>query len=93
MKRSRTSQIVGAGALAASLALLTAVLPASAQTGTTGDTYTTSPRQDVRDTDYSRNNDWGWLGLLGLLGLAGLAGRRSEPARIHQTDPDRTVVR
>ncbi|MBD2741673.1 WGxxGxxG family protein [Coleofasciculus sp. FACHB-1120] len=85
MKNSNLSKFVGAGVLAASVALVPMTLPASAQTDTTTtspDTTTTAPSQGVTTTNYEgdRGFDWGWLGLLGLAGLAGLAGRKnSEP--------------
>src|ERR687886_761966 len=75
MKRSDLSKAIGAGIIAAGLALVPAHLPASAQTGTTGGTTngtnstttTTSPRSDVASADTDRDFDWGWLGLLGLI--------------------------
>ncbi|HEY9811187.1 MAG TPA: WGxxGxxG family protein [Halomicronema sp.] len=98
MNRSSIRNLIGASVVAASLAVLPATLPASAQTNTPSgtDTTTTSPNyrtDDVRTTDTTRDNDfdWGWLGLLGLLGLAGLA-RRKEPAR-YTTERDPDVVR
>jgi hypothetical protein len=86
MKISNLSKFVGAGVLAASVAVLPFHLPASAQnnTGTGSDTTTTAPSQGVGTDNYENDNnfDWGWLGLLGLAGLGGLAGRkREEPAR------------
>ena len=79
MKISNVSKLVGAGVLAASIAVVPLNLPAHAQ-GTTG----TSTQQDGNsnaagpisaNTD-SDNNNWGWLGLLGLAGLAGLAKKK-----------------
>jgi hypothetical protein len=85
MKRSDLSKAIGAGIIAAGLALAPAHLPASAQTGTTGGTTggtdttttTTSPGSDVAGADTNKF-DWGWLGLLGLSGLLGLIPRKRE---------------
>jgi hypothetical protein len=83
MKRSDLSKAIGAGIIAAGLALAPAHLPASAQTDTTGGTTggantttTTTGGSDVASTD--NNFDWGWLGLLGLSGLFGLIPRKRE---------------
>src|SRR6476469_2618790 len=93
MKRSDLSKAIGAGIIAAGLALAPAHLPAAAQTDTTGGTTngtnstttTTSPRSDA-DRDF----DWGWLGLLGLSGLFGLIPRkREENVRYTTTTGDR----
>ena len=79
MKPSFIPQIVGAGMLAATLAVAPLSLPAQAQTnnttGTPG-TDNTATTQEVDNTD--DGFDWGWLGLIGLAGLAGLAGRKRE---------------
>ena len=83
MKRSDLSEAIGAGIIAAGLALAPAHLPASAQTDTTGGTTggantttTTTGGSDVAGAD--NNFDWGWLGLLGLSGLLGLIPRKRE---------------
>jgi len=98
MKRSDLSKAIGAGIIAAGLALAPAHLPASAQTDTTGGTTngtnstttTTSPRSDVAGADTDRDFDWGWLGLLGLSGLFGLIPRkREENVRYTTTTGDR----
>src|SRR6476469_6324417 len=94
MKRSDLSKAIGAGIIAAGLALAPAYLPASAQTGTTGGTTstttTTSPRSDVYSADNDRDFDWGWLGLLGLSGLLGLIPKkREENVRYTTTTADR----
>ena len=81
MKCSDLSKAIGAGIIAAGLALAPAHLPASAQTditgGTTGGanstTTTTTPGSDVASPDADRDFDWGWLALLGLFwGFVGL---------------------
>jgi hypothetical protein len=98
MKRSDLSKAIGAGIIAAGLALAPAHLPASAQTDTTGGTTndtnttttTTSPRSDVYNAETDRDFDWGWLGLLGLSGLLGLIPRkREENVRYTTTTGDR----
>ncbi|MEG3927939.1 WGxxGxxG family protein [Microcoleus sp. D3_18a_C4] len=98
MKRSDLSKAIGAGIIAAGLALAPAHLPASAQTDTTGGTTsgtnstttTTTPRSDVYNAETDRDFDWGWLGLLGLSGLLGLIPRkREENVRYTTTTTDR----
>ena len=99
MKRSDLSKAIGAGIIAAGLALAPAHLPASAQTDTTGGTTggtnntttTTTPGSaDVASADTDRGTDWGWLGLLGLSGLLGLIPRkREENVRYTTTTGDR----
>ena len=99
MKRSDLSKAIGAGIIAAGLALAPAHLPASAQTDTTGGTTggtnstttTTTPGSaDVAGADTDRDFDWGWLGLLGLSGLLGLIPRkREENVRYTTTTGDR----
>ena len=97
MKRSDLSKAIGAGIIAAGLALAPAHLPASAQTDTTGgttggtnNTTTTTTGSDVPSADADRDFDWGWLGLLGLSGLLGLIPRkREENVRYTTTTGDR----
>ncbi|MEG4089333.1 MULTISPECIES: WGxxGxxG family protein [unclassified Microcoleus] len=98
MKRSDLSKAIGAGIIAAGLAIAPAHLPASAQTDTTGGTTsgtnstttTTTPRSDVYSAETDRDFDWGWLGLLGLSGLLGLIPRkREENVRYTNTTTDR----
>ena len=98
MKRSDLSKAIGAGIIAAGLALAPAHLPASAQTDTTGGTTsgtnstttTTTPRSDEYNAETDRDFDWGWLGLLGLSGLLGLIPRkREENVRYTTTTSDR----
>jgi|SRR4028118_2385291 hypothetical protein len=93
MKRSDLSKAIGAGIIAAGLALAPAHLPASAQTDTTGgtnNTTTTTTGSDVATADADRDFDWGWLGLLGLSGLLGLIPRkREENVRYTTTTGDR----
>ena len=92
MKRSDLSKAIGAGIIAAGLALAPAHLPASAQTDTTGgttggtnNTTTTTTGSDVATADTDRDFDWGWLGLLGLSGLFGLIPRKREENVRHTT--------
>ena len=97
MKRSDLSKAIGAGIIAAGLALAPAHLPASAQTDTTGgttngtnSTTTTTPGSDVSNAETDRDFDWGWLGLLGLSGLLGLIPKkREENVRYTTTTSDR----
>jgi hypothetical protein len=97
MKRSDLSKAIGAGIIAAGLALAPAHLPASAQTDTTGgttggtnSTTTTTRGSDVASAETDRDFDWGWLGLLGLSGLLGLIPRkREENVRYTTTTGDR----
>jgi LPXTG-motif cell wall-anchored protein len=94
MKISNLSKFVGAGVLAASVAVVPFNLPASAQSNTAPDTTTTAPRQEVDNTNYNNDNDfdWGWLGLLGLGGLAGLLGRkRHEDVHYREANDVRTT--
>lgn len=79
MKRSDLSKAIGAGIIAAGLAIVPANLPAFAQTNTapgTNSTTTTTPSSDVYRAEGDRDFDWGWLGLLGLSGLFGLMPRK-----------------
>jgi hypothetical protein len=54
-----------------SMATLSAVMPATAQTtnAPSGATATTSSAQDTRYPAQNRDFNWGYLGILGLLGL------------------------
>ncbi len=89
MKRSDLSKVIGAGIIAAGLAIVPANLPASAQTntapGTNSTTTTTTPRSDVYRADADNDFEWGWLGLLGLSGLFGLMPRKREENVRHTT--------
>ncbi|MEG4346716.1 WGxxGxxG family protein [Microcoleus sp. A003_D6] len=88
MKRSDLSKAIGAGIIAAGLAIVPAHLPASAQTDTapgTNSTTTTTPRSDVYSAETDRDFDWGWLGLLGLSGLFGLIPKKREETVRHTT--------
>lgn len=89
MKNSTLSKLLGAGVVAAALAVAPFTLPAQAQNTAPG----TSVERDgeVEDVETEDGFDWGWLGLLGLAGLAGLAGKkRQETVRNYQVsnDPD-----
>ncbi len=94
MKISILSKIVGAGVVAASLAVVPFTVPAQAQNQNTQNTAPgtyTQPNAEVEDVETEDGFDWGWLGLLGLAGLAGLAPKkRQEPVRTYQAsnDPD-----
>jgi MYXO-CTERM domain-containing protein len=94
MKRSDISKVIGSSILAVGLAITPLIMPASAQSSTSGDTNTTS-RTDNTSTQGVDNRDnhnfnWGWLGLLGLAGLGGLAkGKRSEPTAYRDPNADR----
>jgi hypothetical protein len=91
MKISSVSKFVGAGVIAASLAVVPLTLPAQAQN--TAPNTTTQPNSNVdatgpiRDNTERDNNDWGWLGLLGLIGLAGLA-RKDRKESVHHVNTD-----
>ncbi|WP_293151827.1 MULTISPECIES: WGxxGxxG family protein [unclassified Microcoleus] len=97
MKRSDLSKAIGAGIIAAGLAILPAHLPTSAQTNTAPGTNsrdttttTTTPRSGVYSAQNDRDFDWGWLGLLGLSGLLGLMPKkREENVRYTTTTGDR----
>lgn len=92
MKISSFSKFLGAGVVAASLAVLPLILPAQAQNTAPG-TYV-EPDGQVEDVETENDFDWGWLGLLGLAGLAGLAGRkRPETVRTYQVSSDPNDVR
>lgn len=95
MNASKLSKLVGAGVLAASLAVVPLSIPAQAQDNAPG----TSTQQDdaanpdgpIADGTERDNNDWGWLGLLGLTGLAGLAGKKRQES-VHHVDSNPDVV-
>ena len=93
MKRSDLSKAIGAGIIAAGLAIAPAHMPASAQTNTapgTNSTTTTTPRSDVYNAQTNRDFYWGWLCLLGLSGLLGLMPKkREENVRYTTTTGDR----
>jgi hypothetical protein len=97
MKISSLSKLVGAGAIAASLAVVPLTLPAQAQTqnnttDTTQQTGTTTQQTgDVAAADTDNDFDWGWLGLLGLPGLLGLAGLKRQENVHHDNNPNVTV--
>lgn len=106
MMKLSLSQLIGASALAFSLAI-TPSLSASAQTSpTTPDTTTpdtTIPDTTIPDTTTpdttidsdageDRDFDWGWLGLIGLAGLAGLRRKHDEPT-VTSRDPVEPTTR
>lgn len=92
MKIYSFSKFIGAGVIAASLAVLPLTVSAQAQTQDTApNTNTYNQRTgDVDTANTDDNNDWGWLGLLGLAGLAGLIPRkRHETVHTHPiNEPD-----
>ncbi|MEG3839535.1 WGxxGxxG family protein [Microcoleus sp. herbarium14] len=92
MKRSDLSKAIGAGIIAAGLAIAPAHMPASAQTNTAPGTNsrdttttTTTPRSGAYNAENDRDFDWGWLGLLGLSGLLGLMPKKREETVRHTT--------
>ncbi|HBB32902.1 MAG TPA: hypothetical protein DDZ80_25975 [Cyanobacteria bacterium UBA8803] len=90
MNISSFSKLVGAGVIAATLAVVPFSTQVQAQDTAPGTGTYTAPNTNT-DAGYTEDDDmdWGWLGLLGLAGLAGLAGRkRNEPARYADPDPD-----
>ncbi|MEH1939004.1 MAG: WGxxGxxG family protein [Nostoc sp.] len=88
MKRFNVSKILGSTVLALSLATLPTLLPASAQTTTSGDATVTDTTTDrtVTDRNY-RDGDWGLLGLLGLFGLFGRKSRKANET-VGYSDPN-----
>ncbi len=80
VKRSNVSKFLGTSLLVASLVTVPATMRASAQTGDTNTTTTTTERTVVNDADRATDNNFadGDWGLMGLLGLFGLLGRRSK---------------
>jgi LPXTG-motif cell wall-anchored protein len=93
VKISNFYKFVGAGAIAASLAVVPLTLPAQAQNTAPGNTQRDAnvDRTGPIDahTEREDNNDLGWFGLLGLAGLAGLAGRkRTETTHHASNDPN-----
>jgi LPXTG-motif cell wall-anchored protein len=94
MKINRVSKFVGAGVLAASLAV--APLTIAQAQNTAPDTTTTQQNSNTdatgpidSNTERDDNNDLGWFGLLGLIGLAGLAGKkRKQPVQHVSSEPD-----
>jgi hypothetical protein len=93
MKFANLSKVVGAGVIAASLAVVPLTLPAHAQnSGTDTNTQNTQTNSDVRDVETENDFNWGWLGLLGLAGLAGLAGKKRHETHRISNDPN-VVVR
>lgn len=97
MKFSNVSKFLGAGVIAASLAVVPITLPAHAQNNTSGTSTQRTGDVDARgpiskNTNRDDNNDLGWFGLIGLAGLAGLAGKkRRETVHHSSSDPDAVV--
>jgi LPXTG-motif cell wall-anchored protein len=102
MNFTKVSKIVGAGVIAASLAVVPLTLPAQAQNNTTDNTSDTSTQQrtgavedrgPIRENTNGDNNDLGWFGLLGLIGLAGLAGKKRKETVHHVSSEPNVGVR
>jgi LPXTG-motif cell wall-anchored protein len=107
MNFTKVSKVVGAGVIAASLALVPLTLPAHAQNNTTDNTSNTSTQSDtstqrtgavqdrgpIRQNTNGDNNDLGWFGLLGLIGLAGLAGKKRKETVHHVSSEPNVGVR
>jgi hypothetical protein len=96
-KFSTISNLIGAGVIAASLAVVPLTLPAHAQnTAPDNNAGTTTQQNSGVDATGTKSqaterdhNDWGWLGLLGLIGLAGLAKKnRTDDVRHVNNDPN-----
>ncbi len=70
--------------------LLTAFIPAAAQTNDNANTARPADNRDgdrhvaARD-DREDDTDWGWLGLLGLAGLLGLMPRKKKEVHVRDT--------
>ncbi|MBD1805801.1 WGxxGxxG-CTERM domain-containing protein [Microcoleus sp. FACHB-SPT15] len=95
MKTSKLSKLVGAGVIAASLAVVPLSIPAQAQDNAPDTSTEQNSGVDavgpIADGTERDNNDWGWLGLLGLTGLAGLAGKKRKET-VHHVDSNPDVV-
>jgi hypothetical protein len=98
MNFTKVSKVVGAGVIAASLALVPLTLPAQAQNNAPDNTSGTSTQQNgnvdtrgpiTKNTNRDHNNI-GWFGLLGLIGLAGLAGKKHRET-VHHVSSDPNV--
>lgn len=94
MKISSFSKFVGAGVIAASLAVLPFTLPGQAQ----NDATTTNTQQNGETVKYNPNhtngdNDLGWIGLLGLAGLAGLLPKKRQETVYHTESNPNVGVR
>lgn len=97
LKLSKMSKFVGAGVIAASLAIAPLTLPVQAQTNNNTETTTQQNRRvdttgPIRANTERDNNNLGWFGLLGLIGLAGLARKkRTEEVSYVNNDPNSGV--
>ena len=89
MKFSNVSKFVGAGVVAASLAIVP--LTVSAQTQDTAPGTENNRSGEVQTADNDNDFDWGWLGLFGLAGLAGLLPKKRHET-VSRTDNDPDVV-
>ena len=101
MNFTKVSKVVGAGVIAASLALVPLTRPAQAQNNATDNTTDTSTqrtgavedRGPIGENTNGDNNDLGWFGLLGLIGLAGLAGKKRKETVHHVSSEPNVGVR
>jgi len=96
LKLSKMSKFVGAGVIAASLAIAPLTLPVQAQNNNTDTTTQQNRRVDttgpIRANTERDHNNLGWFGLLGLIGLAGLArNKRTEEVSYVNNDPNSGV--
>lgn len=94
MKISSFSKFVGAGVIAASLAVLPLTLSAQAQ----NNAPTTNTQSNGESARYNPNhtngdNDLGWIGLLGLAGLAGLLPKKRQETVYHTESSPNVGVR
>lgn len=95
-KLSNLPKFIGAGVLAASLAVAPLTLPAQAQNSDNNTGTTTQQTQGANDAGVRSqaterdNNDWGWFGLLGLIGLAGLL-KKNQPTHVRNVNNDPNV--
>lgn len=94
MTASSFSKFIGAGVIAAGLAVMPLTLPAQAQNNAPGTSTEQNSNVDatgpIRANTEDDKNNWGWLGLIGLAGLAGLA-RKRQTETVHHINDDPSV--